>query len=419
MVRLLAVKLMVMWFGLPEALEAQPASTGSGAELRVFLDCRDDCFQDFMREEIEFVEYVRDSREADVHVIVTTSTTGAGGRERAVSFVGNGRFAGIEHQLRATTEAGDPEDQERRMLANAIIIGLLNYQAAGGIGRDLSVDVRVGDGRAAQPPLDDPWNNWVMSLRGSTSLQGEETSREAQWTAEIGADRITDLWKITIGAEFDYSREDFDLDEEEPLRAYRDERELNTLVVRAIDDHWSWGGLGQFESSTFNNLDGQVYLAPAVEFNLFPYSAYTRRQLRVNYSVGPYRAWYNELTLFNKLEETLGRHEASVTLDQREPWGSLEIRFEASSFLPGLDRHRLDLEGDVSLRLARGLSLTVEGTASRLRDQLSLPKRDATDEEVLLRLRQLQSGYEYELQVGLTYTFGSIFNTIVNPRFGQ
>ena len=68
---------------------------------------------------------------------------------------------------------------------------------------------------------------------------------------------------------------------------------------------------------------------------------------------------------------------------------------------------------------SRGLSFNVEGSASRLRDQLSLPKRDATDEEVLLRLRQLQSGYEYELQVGLTYTFGSIFNTIVNPRFGQ
>jgi hypothetical protein len=414
-----AVKLFVMWFGWPAALDAQPAPAQPGAEIRVFLDCRDDCFQDFMREEIEFVEYVRDPREADVHVIVTTSTTGAGGRERAVSFIGSGRFAGIEHQLRATTEAGDPEDQQRRMLANAITIGLLNYQAAGGIARDMSVEVRVGDASATQVPADDAWNNWVMSLRGSTSLQGEETSREAQWTAEIGADRITDLWKITVGAEFDYSREDFDLDEEEPLRASRDERELDSLVVRSIDDHWSFGTLGQFASSTFNNLDGEVYLAPAVEFNFFPYSSYTRRQLRVNYSIGPYRAWYNELTLFGKFEDTLGRHEASVTLDRREPWGSLEVRFEASSFLPGLDRHRLDLESDVSIRLARGLSFTVEGTASRLRDQLSLPKRDATDEEVLLRLRQLQSGYEYELQVGLTYTFGSIFNTIVNPRFGQ
>ena len=69
--------------------------------------------------------------------------------------------------------------------------------------------------------------------------------------------------------------------------------------------------------------------------------------------------------------------------------------------------------------MARGLSLTIEATTSRLRDQLSIPRRGVTSEEVLLRLRRLRSGYEYDLEIGLTYTFGSIFNTIVNPRFGQ
>jgi hypothetical protein len=36
-----------------------------------------------------------------------------------------------------------------------------------------------------------------------------------------------------------------------------------------------------------------------------------------------------------------------------------------------------------------------------------------------LRLRRLESGYEYSLSFNLTYTFGSIFSSIVNPRFGQ
>jgi hypothetical protein len=73
----------------------------------------------------------------------------------------------------------------------------------------------------------------------------------------------------------------------------------------------------------------------------------------------------------------------------------------------------------VNVRLARGLSLALEGTTSRIRDQLSIPRRGVTAEEVLLRLRRLRSGFEYNLQIGLTYTFGSIFNTIVNPRFGN
>ena len=57
--------------------------------------------------------------------------------------------------------------------------------------------------------------------------------------------------------------------------------------------------------------------------------------------------------------------------------------------------------------------------ASRIRDQLSLPRRGATQEEILLELRELQSGYEYAFEFGLTYTFGSIFSAVVNPRFGQ
>ena len=63
--------------------------------------------------------------------------------------------------------------------------------------------------------------------------------------------------------------------------------------------------------------------------------------------------------------------------------------------------------------------MAAEVNASRIRDQLSLPARGATPEEVLLRLRQLQSGYEYGVSFSLTYTFGSIFSSVVNPRFGQ
>ena len=115
----------------------------------------------------------------------------------------------------------------------------------------------------------------------------------------------------------------------------------------------------------------------------------------------------------------MAQQQASVTLDQREPWGSLQAEVEYSTFLPDASLYRIQLEGDVTVRLARGLSLSIEGTTSRLRDQLSIPRRGVTPEEVLLRLRRLRSGYEYNLQIGLTYTFGSIFNTIVNPRFGQ
>jgi len=32
---------------------------------------------------------------------------------------------------------------------------------------------------------------------------------------------------------------------------------------------------------------------------------------------------------------------------------------------------------------------------------------------------QLRSGYDYDFRLSLTYTFGSIYSAIVNPRFGS
>jgi hypothetical protein len=107
-----------------------------------------------------------------------------------------------------------------------------------------------------------------MSLRGSVSVQAEESSRETQLSGQLGADRVTDAWKITTGGSFDYSREDFDLDEDEPLRAARDEREFDWLVVKSVNGHWSIGTIGQIDSSSFENLDWTFYASPAVEFNV-------------------------------------------------------------------------------------------------------------------------------------------------------
>ncbi len=156
-----------------------------------------------------------------------------------------------------------------------------------------------------------------------------------------------------------------------------------------------------------------------MEFNFFPYSQYTRRQLRAQYGVGVSSFRYYEETLYGKQEETLPNHELSLTLEQRERWGSIEASIEWSQYLHDLSKSRLEAMGQISLRLARGLSVAAEMNASRIRDQLSIPARGATDEEVLLRLRRLESGYEYSLSFNLTYTFGSIFSSIVNPRFGQ
>ena len=402
-------------------LALEQSQTAGSPRLKVFLDCSsDDCHDDYLREEVELVEYVRDRNDADLHVLITSAETGDRGREYTLAFIGQGALATTTRSLRVTTGLSDSEDSVRRALASALTLGLLSYLAPDRIPPNLAITAKLEADPAQPTTVDtDPWKRWIFSLNGNGSIDSEESTREEEWGLSIGADRITPTWKITLGANLEQSREKFDLDEEEPLEVSTRSRELTWLVVRGRGEHWSVGVRGHVRSSTFDNIDIDVYVSPAVEWNFFPYSMYTRRQLRVLYGIGGDKFEYYEETLYGKTEETRARQELSTTYEQREPWGTLEGRVEWSNYFPGLSTYRISVDTEAAIRITRGLSFSIEASASRIRDQLSLPKRDATPEEVLLRLRQLQSGFQAQLEFGITYQFGSRFAAIVNPRFGQ
>ena len=103
-------------------------------------------------------------------------------------------------------------------------------------------------------------------------------------------------------------------------------------MVNGLGEHWSIGATGDVESSTFDNIELSISATPAIEFNIFPYSSYTRRQLRLMYGAGVERNIYYETTIYGKDEETLPLHEVSVAYEQREPWGSLQARTEWSQY---------------------------------------------------------------------------------------
>ncbi|HVH55434.1 MAG TPA: hypothetical protein VM791_04230 [Vicinamibacterales bacterium] len=397
-------------------LEQQPPI--STARLQVFLDCND-CFADYLREEIDFVDFVRDRTQATVHVIITNTGTASGGLEYVLAFVGQGAFSGQDTTLKAVTQTGDPEDVRRRQLLTTLRIGLLSYLARAGVPQGLQLDVELPSSAQAPGARRDPWDYWVFSLRGSASFNGEESAKEREVSAEISADRITPDWKLTFGFDIEDEVQEFDLDEDEPVETNRRERDFDSLIVKALGEHWSLGARGTIESSTFDNISLRLEAAPAIEFNFFPYAAYQRRQLRSQYAVGVRGQQYYEETLYGKTSEVLPAHELSVSYDQREQWGSVEGNIEWFQYLHDLSKSRLEANGEISWRILRGLSISADASASRIRDQISLRSRGATDEEIFLRLRELQSGYEYDFSLSITYTFGSIFSSIVNPRFGQ
>ncbi len=191
------------------------------------------------------------------------------------------------------------------------------------------------------------------------------------------------------------------------------------MVVKSINEHWSIGGWVNIRSSTYDNIKLSIAPAPAIEFNIFPYSQSTRRQLRILYLIGFVSAKYREETIYDKISEKLLKEAMAITLELKEKWGSISTTLEGSHFFHDFNKNRLELFTDISLRIFKGLSLNIFGSYSRIHDQLSLPKAGASLEEVLLRRRMLETTYDYWGSIGLSYTFGSIYSNVVNPRFGE
>ena len=408
----------------PPPPQGQPPSSSNGA-LRVFLDCRGGCDFDFLRTEIAFVNYVRDRKEAEVHVLVTPQHTGAGGTEFTLKFIGLERFAGQDDSLVYASSPTDTDDEERRGFAQVFALGLMRYVAQTPLARDLQIVRRQPEAGpkppAAATPADDPWNFWIFRASTNGNVFSEDQTQRGSLRGSLSANRTTEDLKISINASGNYSEGRYDLAEagEEPDIYVSISRDFSTagLVVKSLGPHWSAAARGSVSASTYNNVDRAYRIWGGVEFNVYPYAESTRRAFVFNYTIGPSWLRYHEVTIYDKTEETLYTQQVVASLSLRQPWGTAFIDSVFSQYLHDLSKNRMELDGRVEVRLFRGFTFNVGGGVSRIRDQLSLPAGEATSEEILLLRRQLATGHQYSLNWGVSYTFGSIYNNVVNPRF--
>jgi len=403
------------------ANERTQTSAPNGAEaLRVFLDCGR-CDTDFLRREILFVNYVRDRPDAQVHVLVTIEGTGGGGAAWTLDFYGLEEFEGMDDQLMFYTSQDDTDDSRRRVLARTLSLGLVRYAIRTSLGQELEVTTRprglfVEQGRGNAQPEDDPWNFWAFRTRFNMSAEAEERDSERRFFGALSANRTTEAWKIRLGVNTSYREDSFELNDSTYTNIRRN-NSFDARFIKSAGEHIGIGFGGSAITSTYRNQDLTLRVAPAIEYNFFPYSESTRRQFTVSYSAGYNDLRYEETTIFDKLMEKRVNHAIQSTYEVNEPWGESEFTAEFSQFLDDPSQRRIVLYGEVDIRLFRGFFLNLEGSSSLIRDQIYLARRTATDSEILVRQRQLATNYEWEFRVGFTYSFGSIFNNVVNSRF--
>jgi hypothetical protein len=370
---------------------------------------------DFIRREIPYINYVRDIRDAQVYIITTSQHTGSGGKEFAYFLTGQEKFAGMRDTLIYRSSPDDTEDQIRIGQVNVLQQGLMRYV----VQTPLSQHIRISFSRPMSDRVKtDKWNNWVLNASVSGMLNGQKAYSSSEISGNLGARRITSDWKVDLGAEYNYNFDKFEFDDQ-ILTSINNRRSFESLFVKSLGDHWSAGGTAEIESSTFNNYKLKVSLMPGIEYDIFPYSQSTRRQLRLLYSAGYLHQSYADTTIYEKMRENLWGHSLKAAYEVVQKWGSVNVSLDWFNYLHDWSKNNLALDGWVNIRIARGLSFEMGGGAAMVHDQLSLVKGGATREEILLKRKELATLYTYFTYFGLSYTFGSIYNNVVNPRFGN
>lgn len=75
--------------------------------------------------------------------------------------------------------------------------------------------------------------------------------------------------------------------------------------MKSLGNHCGIGGYAAFGKSEYSNLDFQMILGPAIEFNLFSYEDATSRQFTILYSVMYEHTNYKKLTIYDKMHDCL------------------------------------------------------------------------------------------------------------------
>jgi hypothetical protein len=387
--------------------------------LRVFFDCRG-CDFDYIRTEMDYVDWVRDRADADVHILVSTEFTGSGGRAYTIEFIGLNSYAATTDTLTYVSSQDETDDVRREALTRVLSVGMMRYVGMTGLARRMRIDLDPepgGGGADEAAPVDDPWNAWVFRLSIDGEINGESQQDSRQVGLEVSANRTTEAWKVELGLQSDYEEESFEIDSVTTINSLQRSYEMNLLMVRSISPHVSVGAQASIQSSTFGNEKLALAVAPAIEYNVFPYAESTRRILAIRYGIGVKSFDYQEETIYNQTSETRPAHELLAGYNTRQPWGTTGLSMNFSQYLHDSQKYRVDVSGNADIRLLRGLTLDLRANYARVHDQLSISQRGATTEEILLRQRELQTSYEFRTSVGITYRFGSIFNNVVNPRF--
>lgn len=384
----------------------------------VYLDCSS-CDISYIRSNITFVNYVRDQDDASVYLLINDLATGGGGREYTLIFSEIGLQNGRSDTLRYVSSSTDSNDERRIGLNRYIKIGLMPYVTGTVAIRSLDIFYEAIDSDLSDDDEEivDPWNSWVFDVNVRSNLSGQSSETNFGLYSGFEADRTTHTWKIRTNMRGEIRRRTIDISSG-TLNINRDWGNFWQMVGYSLSDHATVALFASAQFNRTNNIALDSYVAPAFEYNFFPYNEFQERRFIVQFQLTPmFRRYYNT-TVFGKDEELIMSQEISTRLRYDQRWGRIDVRISGLNYFHDTAINRFEVNPSFNIRIMRGLSVSLSGRYRVINDQLSLEGAvDPDDPENIISGGQRPTSYDYSISFGLSYTFGSIYNNIVNPRF--
>ncbi len=424
---LLLVALLAPRHGSAQAVTPPTAQKDSAAlspddAIKVYLECRGDteqgCATDFYVLELPYVSWTRDRLFADMQFLVTTIETGSGAYRYTVTAIGRGRFESRVDTMVVNTIPNESEDGVRRKLAASFKLLLVPYVRSTSAGARLRVvyDAPAGARQASPQSVNDRWNFFVFQIRMNGFLSTESRQQSGSMFNDVRVRRVTEKNAIRFGVNQNARFSKFEIDDSTTVRNTIRQGVVFARGVKALSSRLSIGALANVGYSEFNNTRLVFRAAPVIEYNIFPWSQATSQQVAISYGVGPRYFRWKQPTIFGRSAEWRTQQELVLGSDVRKSWGSVNVSARYASFVPDVRKWNLSLNGSADMNLVKGLSFNIGGGASLIRDQIFLAAAGQTPEQILTQQRALASNYNLFVFTGLSYSFGSIYNSVVNPR---
>ena len=382
--------------------------------IKLFLKCS--CDSNYIRDQINYIDYVRDQEDANIILEVYGDPNGNRGKY-SIYFIGKNNFIGMHDKLSFESHPKMTNDEIRSGLKDKIQTGILKYLVKTTDINDLNISITKPESNISDNDslIVDKWKNWIFEISASGYYEKESSRKVNDFNGRFEVNRYTEDWRIETTLRFFKRIEEF-LSETNNFKSSRVYKGAYGKIVRSISDHWSTGIFYGLSEDSYENIKFSNNFSPAIEYSIFPYKEVVRREMVLEYKIGYRKNNYQSKTIYGKNDEFLGIHSFAFKTRYRQNWGDIYSRFSFFTYLHDNSKNRLTFDNYLNIRIFEGFSLRLGAEIRFIRDQINLAAGQASIEDLLLQQRSIATDFYNEFRLGLTYTFGSAFNNIINTR---